>query len=160
MTIERITPGQTPQAPESQRPQERTKSQSFRELLDQATGRAQQEDATPRPVKAPDPLANLEGVKPPLAKEGLGPLQTEGVMRAERALELLERYEQLLGDEKRPLKEAAKVLGLLEGEVRELADVLDHLDSRDELFPILQEVAVTAMVESIKFNRGDYLPPA
>lgn len=79
-------------------------------------------------------------------------------MRAERTLESLDRYTELLGNESKPLKEVFGALTAMEDEVKGLTEVLDSLDKGDPLFPVLQGVAVTAMTESIKFNRGDYNP--
>lgn len=131
---------------------------SFQSILDQAT---QQASATAKPeaaAQAADAMADIEGVKPPVAAQSLPPLQTEGVMRAERTLESLDRYTELLGNESKPLKEVFGALTAMEDEVKGLTEVLDSLDKGDPLFPVLQGVAVTAMTESIKFNRGDYNP--
>jgi Tfp pilus assembly protein PilO len=48
----------------------------------------------------------------------------------------------------------------LETEAKELSKLLESLNPDDELYNLLQEVATVAVVESIKFNRGDYLPAA
>jgi hypothetical protein len=84
-------------------------------------------------------------------------LPAEGLAQAERTLETLERYRDLLGDPTRSLKEVAGIVDELEAQARGLAEVLDHLETSHPLHGLLQEVAVTALVASIKFRRGDYL---
>jgi hypothetical protein len=79
-------------------------------------------------------------------------------MRAEKALDILERYEQALGDQGKSLKDVAKLVRDLDGEVQALTRAMDKLSPQDKLYGLLQEVAVASTVESIKFNRGDYLP--
>ncbi len=160
--IDQIQPGQTgaPQGPRPSGPGQA--GEVFQKVLEQAHQRAETSPPVrPQaavPVSSYDPLAGLNGVKPPLAADALGPGQTEGLMRAERALELLEDYQHALADEKKPLKEMHGLVKALDSEVQELTQVLDKLDPQDGLYGILQEVAVTAMVQSIKFNRGDFNP--
>ena len=157
--IDHLGPAQ-PAAPQAPRPSGPSRSgEAFEAALDQARQRVEGGPAPQaRPVSSYDPLAALQGVKPPLAPEGLGPRQTEGLMRAERAIELLENYRQALADEQKPLKQMHGLVRDLDGEVAELTQVLDQMDPQDGLYGILQEVAVTAMVQSIKFNRGDFNP--
>jgi hypothetical protein len=133
--------------------------------LDQAAARLQEDQsaaaaAAPASPQPRDPLAGVRDAKPPLTTQDLTPAQTEGLMRAERTLESLEHYQRLLGDESKSLKQVSQAVQGLEGEVRELTGVLDGMDSSDQLYGILQEVAVTAMVHSLKFNRGDFNPPS
>jgi hypothetical protein len=45
----------------------------------------------------------------------------------------------------------------LEEESRGLGRVLGRMDPQDGLYGLLQEVASTAQVETVKFNRGDYV---
>jgi hypothetical protein len=155
--IDQIQPGVAPGAGETQKPQRIQGDQAFQQVLEQAAGRLgepRQAAATP----AFDPMSTLQGVKPPLTTADLSPEQTEGLMRAERALEILERYEQTLGDERKSLKDVAALVRDLDGEVKGLTQAMEKIDPKDKLYGLLQEVAVSSMVESIKFNRGDYLP--
>jgi hypothetical protein len=150
-----VKPAETRPAP---KPAPRTRGDAFGKALQDALGQAAPQDA-PRAAAEPfDPMAHLAGLKPPAAPARLGPLQTEGLMRAERILDILGQYESLLGDHAKSLKETAHVVDRMDDEVRELTKVLDKLDPKDGLYGILREAAVTAMVQSIKFNRGDYLP--
>jgi hypothetical protein len=154
--IDGIIPGVTPDQTSKPGRSAGQPATSFQELLDQAVQKNQVASESPG-IGAED-VIGVSGVKPPVLDGVLSPLHTEGVMRAERTLELLEHYEQVLGDSGKSLKEVSRAVEALDGEARELAGVLDRLDPGDELFPILQDVAVTAMVQSIKFNRGDFNP--
>ncbi len=162
-SIDKINPGQTPAASASSASGVKGDKDAFQKLLDQAAAQVEG-SAAPAASQAAapafDPLASLQNVKPvqPGQEQELSPAQTEGLMRAERTLELLEDYEKMLGDQGKSLKQVSQLVQSLDGEVRELAGVLNSLDPGDQLYGILQEVAVTAMVESIKFNRGDYIP--
>jgi hypothetical protein len=157
--IDGITPGVTPEETSQTKRQNEGAADSFAKLLDQAVRRGDEAlttgtDASPET----GPMFGITGAKQPVVGDVLPPLHSEGVMRAERTLDLLENYEQMLGDSDKSLKEVSRAVAALDGEARELVGVLDRLDTNDALFPILQEVAVTAMVESIKFNRGDFNP--
>jgi uncharacterized phage infection (PIP) family protein YhgE len=165
--IDQIQTGTAPGAGEGQKAQRNQGDQAFQQILQQAASRAGESPQAAQggqggqAAQAPafDPMATLQGVKPALATAAdLSPQQTEGLMHAERALETLERYEQVLGDERKSLKDVAALVRDLDGEVKGLTQALDKLDPQDKLYGLLQEVAVTSMVESIKFNRGDYLP--
>ncbi len=158
--IDQIDPSLLPKTKEVKGPRRASgENDVFQKALDQAlaepSGASQGLEAV---GPGPDPLAHMDGVLPPLAlEEKLDPVQTEGLMRAERTLDVLERLERMLGDSRRTLKEVAPVVQDLEDEVGRLNQVLARLDSSDELHPILSQVAATAMVQSLKFNRGDYL---
>ena len=156
--IDQILPGQiTPQNGEKA-PGKPTKGPSFQEVLDQAAKRSQDSGNTSAPAQAFDPLNLINGVKPTHAVEALRPEQTQGLMHAERTMEILDDYQNALADQSRSLKDMGRIVAKMDGEVKELTGVLEKLDPKDELYGIMEEVAVTAMVESIKFNRGDYIP--
>ena len=150
------------QAPEPKpgEPKGKTRGDSFQAVLDKAAQQAAQTSAEPAPAKAVDAMADIAGVSPVKAGQDLPPLHTEGLMRAERTLDHLDHYTNLLGDQSKNLRQVHQALAAVEDEVGELTKVLDQLDKDDPLFPLLESVAVTAMVESIKFNRGDYVAGA
>ena len=87
----------------------------------------------------------------------LSPKQINGLVRAEKTLEILSDYERQLGDDSVSLKEMAGTVENLEEQVKKLTEALQGLDSDDELKGLMQNVATTAMVETIKFKRGDYI---
>lgn len=155
--IDQLQPGQSPQTG-AQKPAAKPAGEAtFQSLLDEA---CRPESAAP----APTPAAPVAGVAKtaPTAKTSaprqLDPLETEGMLHAERALDILETYQQGLGDKNKSLKELGGLVKAMDEEVAELTKVIDQMPPERELYGLLSEVAVTAMVESVKFNRGDYIP--
>jgi hypothetical protein len=156
--IDQILPGQiTPKNGEKAKGAP-SKGPSFQEILDQAAKTSQDSTKTSAPTQAFDPLNLINGVKPTAAVEPLRPEQTQGLMHAERTMEILDDYQNALSDQSKSLKDMGRIVADMDGEVKQLTGVLEKLDPKDELYRILEDVAVTAMVESIKFNRGDYMP--
>lgn len=153
--IDQIQPGQPPQVGQpapTARPQG---GQAFQDILNQATQAVQ----APAQAAAPAP-AQVAG--PPVASAAAAaapptPLQSEGLARAGRTLDLLDAYALALADQSKPLKQVAGLVKSLEGEARELGELLGRMDPRDGLYGLLREVAATAQAESLKFNRGDYV---
>ena len=84
-------------------------------------------------------------------------IQAQGLNHADNLLACLENYQSLLGDPKASFKEVYKSLELMEDEVRQTAPLMDKLGASDPLLDVLQSVSSLAMVESVKFRRGDYL---
>lgn len=158
--IDGIVGGQPPLEPDKTGAAPKKGGPSFQAVLEKAAAGVEQVGPADPASEAADAMADIADVKPPVTDLKLSPLHTEGVMRAERTLELLGSYGELLGNESKSLKEVFVALSAMEDEVKELTGVLDQLDKDDQLYPILEGVAVTAMTESIKFNRGDYNPAA
>ena len=131
---------------------------SFQEILDKAA--AQVGDSAPSEVPAQQ-VGHSGGshtVGQVADITSLNQAQTEGLVRAGRTLDILDDYVAALGDGTKTLKDMAPLVSAMEQEVQGLARTMDRLDASDGLKGVLSDVAVTAMVESIKFNRGDYLP--
>lgn len=131
---------------------------SFQQALDEAC--RPESAAAPAPVAPPAPAKASAPTAAAQAPRKLDPLQTEGMLRAERALDILEAYQQGLADKKKSLKELGGLVKAMDDEVAELTRVLERMTPEHDLYGLLSEVAVTAMVESVKFNRGDYVPAA
>ena len=83
--------------------------------------------------------------------------QTDGLMAAERALDLLEAYQRALDDPGRSLKSIAPLVQGLEAEAGRLSGIADSLPSGNDLRTVLGDIASRAMIEAVKFNRGDYI---
>lgn len=82
---------------------------------------------------------------------------TQGIKRAEQFLDLLEAYQGKLGDTGSTLKEFSPLVASMESEAAKMKPLLDSLPDGDGLKDVLNRAVVTATVEAIKFNRGDYL---
>lgn len=83
---------------------------------------------------------------------------TDVVGQADKLLGLLESYATGLENPKTSLKELASIVALMKNEARQLMASADkHAAEGDALNGIASKAALTASVEYIKFNRGDYL---
>lgn len=153
--IDQLHPGQTPQAGTQRSAAKPEDVPSFQQVLDEAC--RPEAAAAPAAPAAPAQTAPAAAVQAP---RKLGPLETEGVLRAERTLDILETYQQGLADSRKSLKELGGLVKAMDDEVAELTKVIEHMTPDQDLYGLLSEVAVTAMVESVKFNRGDYVPAA
>jgi len=81
----------------------------------------------------------------------------EDVKRVEEFLDLLEVYNNRLGDGGSNLKDFSSLVSTMEKETARITPLLDSLPDGGRLKDILNRAVVTATVETIKFNRGDYI---
>jgi len=79
------------------------------------------------------------------------------VERTEQFLDLLEQYQTKLMDPQASLRDIHPLIERMEKEKDVLAPLMDSLPQGDELKDILNNALVSATVETIKFNRGDYV---
>ncbi len=151
--IDQIAPGQTPQAPAKAGPAAKAEPGSFARLLDKALA-PEPETPGPAPAQGPGPAA---APSPAAPAQGLSEAQAKGMESAERVLALLERYAGELGRGK-SLKALEPMVGELEDEAANLAELRSGLGQDDELSPRLEEVLSLATSEAFKFRRGDFNP--
>jgi hypothetical protein len=102
----------------------------------------------------PQGPSSIYGPSPAVPPEAL--VRSQAELAADRALDLLDDYQAALADPKRSLKSMAPLIKDLEDEVARLQEGLRNLPADDALRPILSRIAVTSMVETVRFNRGDY----
>ena len=94
----------------------------------------------------------------PIQLNMLSPAQNESIIdRVENLLNVLDEYQQKLNDPHFSLKEIDPLVKQMEEEKKYLAPVLDSLAEDDGLKDILNQALVTSSLETIKFNRGDYI---
>ena len=80
------------------------------------------------------------------------------LQRAYDILDLLEKYSQALGDPDMTLKGIEPIVTRIEKKLKGLdVQFWDNLVQNSELASIIDEIAVTAGVETFKFQRGDYI---
>ena len=79
------------------------------------------------------------------------------IKRAETALELVENYREELLNPATSLKDLGATVRAMEREADELNSLVADLGDDDAAKSLLKEVAVLMKVETMKFNRGDYL---
>jgi len=118
------------------------------EKMGQAPAKAGQSAALP-------PMSNLDSIRFDLASE---PDTKQTLVRMDRFLTLLETYQKQMEDPRISLKETSTIVSQMEQQTQELLPLLDTLPEGSGLKDLLNRLLVTSSVETIKFNRGDYLP--
>lgn len=79
--------------------------------------------------------------------------------RVENLLNLLEKYRQQLRDPQVTLRTIEPLMRTIAAEKDQLSEKLDSISNEDGLKDILNQTLITASLEVIKFNRGDYITP-
>lgn len=151
--IDQIQPGQIPATPATGKPKVAGDTGSFARLLDQALG-----TGGPAPAQSASAPA---AVAPPMevqAVEALSQAQAQGVDSAEKVLDLLQRYADMLEGPGANLKQMEPVVEELETRAASLAQLRTTLGHGDELVSRLEEVLSLAATEAFKFRRGDFNP--
>lgn len=78
--------------------------------------------------------------------------------KLEQLLDILDQYRMHLENPQISLKEIRPLTEDLTAKLKELEPVLDRLDQKDPLVPILNEALITATLEVKKFENGWYNP--
>ena len=105
----------------------------------------------------PQQMSPISSISP-IQLNALSPAQNESIIdRVENLLNVLDEYQQKLNDPHFSLKEIDPLIKQMEKEKENLAPVLDSLMEDDGLKDILNQALVTSSLETIKFNRGDYI---
>ena len=79
------------------------------------------------------------------------------VERVDNLLNLLDNYRDKLADPQVTLRSIEPVINMIAKEKEQLSSVLESLPNEDELKDIVKRTLITASLEVIKFNRGDYI---
>ena len=131
---------------------EKVSGEGFHEILSekmvQAPAKTGQSASLP-------PMSNLDSIRFNLASQ---PDTKQTLVRMDRFLNLLETYQAQMEDPRISLKETSTIVSQMEQQTQELLPLLDALPEGSGLKDLLNRLLVTSTVETIKFNRGDYLP--
>jgi len=99
-------------------------------------------------------MSNISPIQPNM----LSPTQNSSIIeRTENLLNILDEYQEKLRDPDISLKEIDPIIKQMEKEKENLTPVLDSIVEDDGLKDVLNQVLVTSSLETIKFNRGDYV---
>jgi hypothetical protein len=79
------------------------------------------------------------------------------VERVDNLLNLLDDYRNQLADPQVTLRSIEPVMKMIDREKEQLSSVLDSLTEEDGLKDIVNRTLVTASLEVMKYNRGDYI---
>jgi len=105
----------------------------------------------------PQKMSSISSISP-IQLNMMSPVQKGSIVdRIENLLNVLDEYQQKLKDSHFSLKEIDPLVNQMEKEKENLAPVLDSLVEDDGLKDILNQALVTSSLETIKFNRGDYI---
>jgi hypothetical protein len=105
-------------------------------------------------IMTPPPVHNISNIQfnsiPAINK-------AQNIEQVEHYLNVLDNYNNKLGDPTATLKDISPLVTIMESETDKILPFLDSLSDEDELKDVLNRAVITATVEAIKFNRGDYL---
>ncbi len=129
-----------------------TSDAEFKNILKASVERSKAQPAEIQTPPQPDPIAAIRFTPPsPAARE-------KTVERVDNLLNLLDHYRDQLADSKVTLRSIEPILNTISKEKDQLSGVLDDLPNGDGLKDIVQRTLITASLEVMKFNRGDYIP--
>jgi hypothetical protein len=107
--------------------------------------------------QATDASSFIDTVSPVQMNASAADASVSAVDRIENLLNLLDDYRTKLADPNVTLKDIHPLISTLSQEKEQLAPLLDSLPADDSLKNILNHTLVTASLEIIKYNRGDYI---
>ncbi|NOQ20268.1 MAG: hypothetical protein GQ571_09905 [Desulfobacterales bacterium] len=130
---------------------ERTTDADFKNILKESVENSTKNPPEIQPTTLLDPVSAIR----------FNPLSTQDknitVERVENLLNLLENYRQQLENPNVTLRTLEPVMNTIAKEKDQLSAVLDSMPNEDRLKDILNQTLITASLEVIKFNRGDYI---
>ena len=131
--------------------QEQDQKDDFKNVLKASVERTAQH---PGKIKS-SPLAN------PVSAIQFHPLSPENkgvtVERVDNLLNLLDNYREQLADPQVTLRSIEPVINMIAKEKEQLSSVLESLSNEDGLKDIVNRTLITASLEVVKYNRGDYI---
>lgn len=127
----------------------------FSKLLDESKNKENASNA-PSSVEASALLQQNPLVGMILATQKIGK-EADPTKQLEKAFDQMENYAAALGDENKSLKDIAPLADGLKKTASQLDELSRRLPDGDPLKGLASEAAVLATVESMKFNRGDYI---
>lgn len=107
--------------------------------------------------QATDAASFAKSVSPVQMDPSAADSNVSAVDRIENLLNLLDEYRTKLADPDVSLRAIHPLVSTLSREKERLAPMLDSLPADDNLKNILKHTLVTASLEIIKYNRGDYI---
>ncbi len=131
---------------------QKVSGEGFQDILNEKMGQAQAKAGQPAALP---PMSNIDSIRFDPASV---PDTKQTLTRMDRFLTLLETYSAQMEDPRISLKQTATLVSQMEEQIPELLPLLDTLPEGSGIKDLLNRLLVTSTVETIKFNRGDYLP--
>ena len=137
--------------PQKTKKSEAAPNADFKNILKESVENSTQDPSKIQPSTVMDPISAIR----------FNPLSPQDkditVERIDNLLNLLDNYSQQLGDPHVTLRTLEPVISTIEKEKDQLSELLDTLPNGDGLKDILNQTLITASLEIIKFNKGDYI---
>ena len=132
---------------------EQAQDDDFKNILKASVERTAHHQAK---TQSPALMQPISAIKfPPLSPEN----KSVTIDRLDNLLNLLDNYRKQLADPQVSLRRIEPLMNTIEKEKEQLSSVLDSLASEDGLKDIVNRTLITASLEVIKYNRGDYITP-
>ena len=142
---------------------EESSCQDFKQILERSSSRMMEDTCPVLPsVSQGSSPVGLDPITPlsvPFISEikEAGSLRTQCVETTETTLDLLEKYQEAMGNPAVTLKKMVPLIQSLTQEVQDLRTLSETLPPSDPLKDLLDQVGILSAVEIEKFHRGDYL---
>ena len=104
-----------------------------------------------------NPALTLQNLEISLELEKMAQIRSQGIQGAESALDLLDQYQEALGDSGVALKKVDRLVQHLSQGVDDLNALSEKLPTSDPLQKIMKEIGIVSTVEIEKFKRGEYI---
>ncbi len=137
--------------PQNTRKNEKTPNADFKNILKESVENAPKNPSKIKPSTLMDPVSAIR----------FNPLSTQDkiitIDRVHNLLNLLDNYRKQLRDPHVTLRTLEPLMNTIAKEKNQLSGLLDSISNEDGLKHILNQTLITASLEVIKFNRGDYI---
>jgi hypothetical protein len=132
-------------------PKEVNSDAEFKDILKASVEQSKEQPAKIESALQPNPIAAIRFT--PVSPES----KNINVESVDNLLELLDQYKDQLADPTVTLKTIEPLLNTIAKERDQLAGDLENLPKGDRLQDIAHRTLITASLEVMKFNRGDYI---
>ena len=136
------------QAQRSAQARSKDSQSSFSQMLEKARGTVGTTTVATMESQGVDPLVGVGNLPLPMGPQ-------EVLERAERLLNLMDDFAQALGDSRRNLRSIEPIVRRMEKGVQDLE--ASSQDQSEDLVKLTEKIAMTAQIETMKFDRGDYM---
>ena len=123
----------------------------FKNILKESVEKATENPAEIKPSTLANPISAIQFKRVDAQDTNIT------IERVENLLNLLENYRQHLKDPNVTLRTLEPIMNRIADEKDQLSTQLDSISNEDALKDILNQTLITASLEVIKFNRGDYI---
>ncbi|MDX1707176.1 MAG: hypothetical protein R3274_01175 [Desulfobacterales bacterium] len=130
---------------------EKTSDAEFKHILKASVERTQQSAAKVHTAPHTHSMAALRFTPPTRMDREIT------VERLDNLLNLLDQYKDQLADPNVTLRRIEPLLNTITTEKEQLSGLMDGLPDDDSLKDIVHRTLITASLEVLKFNRGDYI---